>query len=872
MSDPKNSTEQKVEPKGEQKIESKNEFGFETWFRKLNPDLPLKSVGPVLVLAAEGATVPFMARYRKEQTGNLDEVQIRKVLSAKEEWDDLLTRQRFIVGEIEKQGKLTETLKTRLLSTWDKGQLEDLYLPFKLKRKTKAEIAREAGLGEIADLIWAVSRSGANEKIGPRSEWMPPLISAEKGLPDEMTVQKGIVDILSQKIADDVETRSQLRDFLLAKAFLWSEKGEKAKDPSKFENYFQFSESVKSLQNEKTSHRYLALRRGWKEEELKLKIGPASTQTPESWEQSLLKILLPFAQPVDKISDEVRTLIDLSMSHSLKNFLLPSIETEIHRNLKTIADGAAIGVFGENLENLLLAAPLGPKTVLGVDPGIRSGSKLAVVDKTGTFKIHELIHTQSLVEKKTAALTVLRLVRENNIEAIAVGNGTHGREVEDFIRQTLKEAQVQIPIVRVSESGASIYSASDVAREEFPDLDLTIRGAISIARRLQDPLAELVKVDPKSIGVGQYQHDVAPAFLKKSLEEIVDSCVNRVGINLNTASPYLLARVSGIGPGLAKSIIEHRSTQGLFKSRNDLLEIPRFSKKTFELSAGFVRVPESSNPLDNTGVHPERYETLQKWATELAKPLESLTGEGAFALRQEKRFAEEIGPFTFEDICKELEKPGRDPRESFVPMVFRDDIHELKDLKVGMDCPGVVTNVTNFGAFVDIGVHQDGLVHLSQLADQFVKDPREFVKPGDRVQVKVLEVDLKKNQVALTMRTQPQRAPSPRPEQPRPQQQRPQAAARPQGERPAFGGGRPQENRGPRPQDNRGSGPHVGQGPRFESRPESRSNSRSDSRSNSRPDPKPERGLSSRQGLVYNPFADALGSLSLPKSQGGKKK
>jgi protein Tex len=440
---------------------------------------------------------------------------------------------------------------------------------------------------------------------------------------------------------------------------------------------------------------------------------------------------------------------------ALRVYVAPAIETELHKALRDIADAAAISVFAENVRKLLLAAPFGPKTVLGVDPGLRTGCKLAVVDASGKYVGSGLMHLESPAGKAAAAPILIDLVKRGGIVAVAVGNGTAGRETESFVREALRFGGMeQIPVVMVSEAGASVYSASDVAREEFPELDVTVRGAISIARRLQDPLAELVKIDPKSIGVGQYQHDVSQSGLKKGLDDVVDSCVNQVGVNLNTASMHLLARVSGIGPGLARAVVDRRAKLGLFKSRAELLEVPRFSQKAFEQAAGFLRIAEGPNPLDNTGVHPERYAALERLATRLEVAPAALLGAGVKLVKASRELKEELGAFTFEDVVKELEKPGRDPRDTFVPFSFRADIHKLDDLQPGMVCPGIVTNVTNFGAFVDIGVHQDGLVHISQLADKFVKDPREVVNAGDRVTVRVLEVKLDKQQIALTMKAE----------------------------------------------------------------------------------------------------------------------
>jgi len=485
------------------------------------------------------------------------------------------------------------------------------------------------------------------------------------------------------------------------------------------------------------------------EEELTLTLGAAPDNA--EFDEVLLRA---FENTACTVSDSPGEDVLLkSAKLALRSYCAPSIETEAHRALKDVADETAIEVFAENVRKLLLAAPFGSKAVLGIDPGIRTGCKLAIVDDSGKYLACNVIYLQSKNEQEQAKKLLAEILSTNAIRAIAVGNGTAGRETESFIREALKGLNQPPPVVMVNESGASIYSASEVAREEFPELDLTVRGAISIARRLQDPLAELVKIDPKSIGVGQYQHDVNQFALKKSLDLVVDSCVNSVGVNLNTASYHLLAHVSGIGPALAKKIVDHRAVNGLFRSRDQLLEIPRFSKKTFEQAAGFLRIPGGDQPLDNTGVHPERYPVLERLANEIGKSVFDLLGSGVEFVRQAESLREELGGYTFEDIVKELEKPGRDPREEFAAFEYRDDIHEISDLTPGMICPGIVTNVTNFGAFVDIGVHQDGLVHISQLSNRFVRDPREVVSPGDRVKVKVLEVNQGKNQIALSMKT-----------------------------------------------------------------------------------------------------------------------
>ncbi|MBS1984115.1 MAG: RNA-binding transcriptional accessory protein [Bdellovibrionales bacterium] len=789
-------------------------MNFESWFSAQQPAISLHSAAAVLELTAEGSTVPFIARYRKERTGNLDEVGIRAVISAKENWDEIVKRQLFILKEVDKQGKLTDPLRDKILATFHLESLEDIYLPYKLKRKTKAMVAKEAGLEPLSEWVWNTAHGTAvgSETLEAQAA---ALINAEKKLPDVAAVLQGVQDILTERLSETIALRESVRAQLFGEGGVICKKGEKAKTPSQYENYFDYSESVKSLQEPRNSHRYLALRRGWTEGELSVVVGGAPGDA--TFED---KLLLPFLKEAGaEAPSPGQAILVKAARMSLKAHVFPAIETEVHKALKEGADQAAINVFSENLEKLLLSAPFGPKAVLGVDPGLRTGCKLAVIESSGRFASHDVMHLQaSEGEKAKAAEKILRLVKTYNVRAVAVGNGTAGRETEAFVRETLRKAELDaVPVVMVSESGASVYSASEIARAEFPDLDVTVKGAISIARRLQDPLAELVKVDPKSIGVGQYQHDVSPTALKRSLEATVDSCVNKVGVNLNTASEHLLARVSGIGNALAKAIVEHRGNAGLFKSREQLLEVSRFTKKAFEQAAGFLRIPEGDNPLDNTGVHPERYLLLEELARKLSKDIRQLVGEGAQLVKQADDFRQEVGEFTFQDIVSDLEKPGRDPRDQFVPFSFLETIHEVTDLKPGLVAPGIVTNVTNFGAFVDIGVHQDGLVHISQLADRFVKDPREVVQPGDRVQVRVLEVNLEKKQISLSMRTEG--APARREER---------RDDRGDHRRPGPSGGRPQHGGGGRPggsaprRDDRSGGPRGPQPhaqPRRENKP-----------------------------------------------------
>jgi uncharacterized protein len=727
---------------------------FPAWLAEQHPNIPRAGAEAVLALAAGGATVPFIARYRKEQTGNLDEVAIRDVIDARERWDELVKRQAFIVEEIARQGKLTPELEARVRGTFDATALEDLYLPYKQKRKTKAQAAREAGLGPLADWLWDhahVAATAASEAPEARAA---AFVDAEKGVADVAAALAGAGDLVTERLTEDAGLRTEVRTAFFERGCARSKKGEKAKTPSRFENYFAYQEPVKALLDPASSHRYLAMRRGWMEEELVLSLGGRLDEDGAT-DPLLDELQARFEGVACPRADFAgAALMKRAARLALKGHVAPAIDSEVHKALREVADAAAITVFAENVRKILLAAPFGPKAVLGVDPGLRTGCKLAVVDQAGRYVGSGLMHVETPAGKAQAAPILAELVRKGSIRAVAVGNGTAGRETETFVREALRHYELDVPVVMVSEAGASVYSASDTAREEFPDLDVTVRGAISIARRLQDPLAELVKVDPKSIGVGQYQHDVSPTGLKKSLDGVVDSCVNQVGVDVNTASVHLLARVSGIGPGLARAIVDHRAKEGLYQSRAALLDVPRFTKKTFEQAAGFLRVPGAANPLDNTGVHPERYDALEKLASRIGVGTAALLGPGVKLVKQAKELETALGAFTFADVIRELEKPGRDPREAFVPFSFRADIHEVKDLQPGMVCPGIVTNVTNFGAFVDIGVHQDGLVHISQLADRFVKDPRDVVNAGDRVTVRVLEVKLDKKQIALTMKAE----------------------------------------------------------------------------------------------------------------------
>lgn len=714
---------------------------LQSYLARIVPTVSASSAQAVIELAAEGATVPFIARYRKEKTGNLDEVQIRNVIEGHETFNEIVKRKAFLIKEIGEQNNLTADVQKRIELSWDLGELEEIYKPFKKKKKTKATIAREAGLEPLASWIWEMGHGVIKDDQTMEMKAKNFLNPTAKIVTYEDAI-KGAQDILVEKIANDVELRAMVAKNYSEKGRVVSKAAKGYKPNSKFEMYKEFEEPVKNLLDSKNNHRYLAMRRGWTEEELAVDIKADDEDNLKSYER------FATSTPDNAIGEYLKQSARLA----LNVYVLPSVVNEVHRVLKEKADMDAITVFAENVRKLLLGSPYGSKCVLGVDPGLRTGCKVALIDKSGAFISHTVLYTLGDDADRKAKVLFNEVLKQIQIEAIAVGNGTAGRETETFLRKVLKDLGKNIPVVMVSESGASVYSASDIAREEFPDLDLTVKGAISIARRLQDPLAELVKVDPKSIGVGQYQHDVNQSQLKKSLEAVVESCVNNVGVDVNTASAALLSHVAGIGPALAKGIVEARK-KTLFTDRSDLLKVPKFSAKVFEQAAGFLRIPTGKQVLDSTGIHPERYQAVTDMAKDVGVSLSDVIGEGAKKLlAQRTKWAKLVGEFTFDDIVKELEKPGRDPRDPFKVFQFRDDIMEVKDLTEGMICPGIVTNVTNFGAFVDIGVHQDGLVHISALSHKFVDDPRKVVNPGDHVTVKVLKVDSVKNQISLTMK------------------------------------------------------------------------------------------------------------------------
>lgn len=707
---------------------------------QLSSELSLSavSVSAVCSLLDEGNTIPFIARYRKEATNGLDEIQIRDIQERRLYLQEFHDRRETILQSIESQELLTDQLREKINQCTTKAEIEDLYLPFKPKRRTKATIAKEKGLEPLADRILAQPLDGK-----PYDEALI-FVNAEKNVNTAEEALSGACDIVAEKTAENAVVRKIVRDEFSAAGLVVSKvaKG-KENEVTKFQQYYDYKEAVSTI----PSHRYLAIRRGEQEGVLEFHISIE--------EESTLSQILSFLQCNTR--SPFGTYYEKSIQDSFKRLILPSVETDVRVDLKIKSDKAAVEVFADNLRNLLLAAPLGGKAVIGIDPGLRTGCKCAAVDETGKYlDTITLYLCQGDRALETAKSDFIRFLSKYPPYAIGVGNGTAGRETETFVKQLLKDHHLndKILVVSVSEAGASVYSASDIAREEFPELDLTIRGAISIARRLQDPLAELVKVDPKAIGVGQYQHDVYQQLLQDKLNEVVESCVNHVGVELNTASAPLLSNVAGIGPSLAVKIVKHREGNGAFKSRKQLLQVPGLGAKTFEQAAGFLRLHKGEHPLDASAVHPERYALVERIASELSTPLINLISnmELIQQIDVKKYCSEGIGELTLRDIVEELKKPGRDPRATFEMPKFRDDVLTINDLKVGMKLEGIVTNVTAFGVFVDLGVHQDGLIHISELTNRFIKDPSEVVKVGTKITVEVLTVEVERKRISLTAR------------------------------------------------------------------------------------------------------------------------
>lgn len=692
--------------------------------------LPLPQVRNTIGLLESGATIPFISRYRKEMTGGLNEVQITDIKNWLDKLTELKARKDTILNALEKQEKLTPELKARIESSWDSNEIEDIYLPYKPKRVTRAEMARKKGLEPLAKLIAAQREPFLSGRV-------PAFVQGE--VKDEEDALSGARDIIAEWVNENERTRNQVR-FAFRQAVISAKviKG-KEEEGAKYRNYFQFEEKLSRCQ----SHRLLAVRRGEEEGFLRVSIAPAD-------DDACLESLYRQYKRNNGVCWEQ---FQLAIDDAYKRLLKPSIESEFAKSSKLKADEEAIRVFADNLRQLLLAPPLGQKRVLGIDPGYRTGCKVVCLDAQGNLLHNETIYPHPPKnERKKAEIKIQHLVEAYNIDAISIGNGTASRETEEFITNIRYTKPVKVFVV--SEDGASVYSASAVARAEFPEYDVTVRGAVSIGRRLMDPLAELVKIDPKSIGVGQYQHAVDQALLKKSLDQTVESCVNLVGVNVNTASKELLTYISGLGPVLAQNIVQYRAENGPFDSRKDLKKVPRLGEKAFEQCAGFLRIPNGSNPLDNSAVHPESYPVVEKMAADLHCTVGELMKRKELKqqIRLEQYQTDQIGMPTLQDIMKELDKPGRDPRSEIQEFSFNPNIHTIDDLQEGMVLPGIVTNITNFGCFVDVGIKENGLVHISELADRFVSNPADVVSIHQHVQVRVLSIDTTRKRVQLSMK------------------------------------------------------------------------------------------------------------------------
>lgn len=706
--------------------------------------IPFAKVDSVLNLSTQGGTVAFIARYRKEQTGGLDEVAIRLILNERDRILEILDRQQTIIKAIDEQKKLTPELKARVLSTFDKLVLEDIYAPYKKKKKTKADIARELGIEPFAETILR-QRIEEGEYLRFARSYLDPL----KNLIDPAIVVEHAVNIVTEIIAHDVDLKKKLREFTFENGFIYSKKAPRFKDESsKFDTYFNYKEKIKNLINPKNSHRVLAIQRGFNEKALSIGIEADSQACIQIINDTYIKNPKCIFYP----------LLVKAVEGAYKDYLSSSIELDIFNELKQHADEAAINVFSKNVKDLLLQSPLGEKIILGMDPGFRTGCKVSITGRGGeVLEFLTIYPVEPHNKTEESEKIILDLFTKYNVEAVAIGNGTASRETEKFVMDVLKKNSLEDKIicVVVNEAGASIYSASDVAREELPTLDITYRGAVSISRRLQDPLAELVKIDPKSIGVGQYQHDVEQKNLKESLEAVVEDCVNYVGVDLNTASPHLLAYVSGIGKTISKSIVDYRTNNGLFKSRAELTKVQKLGDKVFEQCAGFLKIRNGENPLDNTGVHPERYKLIEDVCKKAGTEVSSILGnkEEISKLFSDQEIVREFGEYTIKDVIEELKKPGRDPRTTFKKVEFHEGLKSIEDLKIGMLVNGVITNITNFGVFVNIGVHDDGLVHISELTDHgFINDPRQILSLGEEVKAKVIGLDVEKKQISLSIK------------------------------------------------------------------------------------------------------------------------
>jgi uncharacterized protein len=820
---------------------------FDPWFQARCPDIRPAAARAVLDLAAEGATPSFIARYRRQLTGNLDEAAARRVLQGRALFEKLLSRQSIILESIARHACLTPELRQRIEATFDLDELEDLYYPYRQQKKNRALAAREAGLDPLAEWIWSCGHGQETPQPGQTLDlWAFTFRNPEKGVPDVKAAVEGARDIVVERLAGDPQLRSLVRQTYFGDGWLRATRTDKAKPQSRFEAYFSYQERVASLRQPANSHRYLALRRGQAEGEIQLAVGGEKDDL-----EFEARLVAAFEAASCSVPDSPGAeVLRHAARIAFKNHVRTSIENEVHRVLKESADEAAAQSFAEGVRRRLLEAPYGPRPVLGVDPAVRTDCKLAVLDGAGVLVTSGVLNLGTDELRAAARDTLARLVREGGCEAVAVGDGAGGREAQLFVRKTLREAGLDLPVVLVSEAGTGAYKTSEAARAELPDVDADVRSAVSIGRRLQDPLAELLKMEPRAIGVGGYHHDLPHAVLQRTLDVAVEECVARVGVNPNTASRHLLARVSGLDPTLAGAIVEHRGKHGPFRSRSQLLEVPLLSPKAFEQSAGFLRLPDGEHPLDRTAVHPELYPALEDLSSRLAKKgVGDLLGEGAVHVRESTELKEQIGEPTWQDVVDELERAGRDPRGDFVPFTFRDDLQKIEDLKPGMLCPGIVSNVTPFGVFVDVGVHHDGLVHISQLPPRPGHDPKETFHAGARVEVRVLKVDLEKKQISLSMRPGPGERRAHAPRRTRAATRRPPAAAAPHGpEAPASA-------RRPRPPGSAAARPpKAGARPRPTPRPADRSGAT-------------ERRPEGRRPAFNNPFAVLAGLKVAPKRQ-----
>ena len=811
---------------------------FDPWFQARCPDIPLEGARAVLDLAAEGAGVPFIVRYRRDRTGNLDEGAVRRTLAARDEWHRLVGRQAIILESIVRHATLTPELRERILDTFDSDVLEDLYLPYKQKKKSRAEVAREAGLGQLADWIWDCGHGTQTPQEGQTLElWAFTFRDPDKGVPDARTAIEGAREILVERLAEDAGLRATARQAYSAEGFLHSVKTDKAKPAGRFEPYFDFHEKVSSLEDPSAAHRYLAVRRGQSEGELLVSVGGPPGDS--DFESNLIAAFEAAAVSVPESPGA--EVLRQAARIAFKGHVRTAMENEIHHTLKEAADSALARAHAEHVRHLLLEAPFGPRPVLGIDPGARTGGQLAAVDAAGACVASGVVPLQTDEQKAAARETIVAFVREHAVAAVAVGDGAAGRETEIFVRSALRESGLEAPVVLVSDTGAGPWGSSDAFKAEFPDLDPPARTALFLARRLQDPLRELVRIEPRAVGGRQHSHDIAPSILIRALEDVVEDVVNGVGVDLNTASRPLLARVSRARaqPSPPPSC-EHRETNGPFRSRQQLLEVPRLGPKAFEQAAGFLRVSDGEHPLDTTGVHPEHYPALEALGESLGKCVADLLGPGAALVRDSAALEEKIGHWSRDGVARELENHGRDPRGTFRPFSFRDDVRALADLKPGMVCPGLVTNVASFGAFVDVGVGHDGLVHVSQLGRRFENDPLEAIRPGERVQARVMKVDLEKRQVSLSLKTPPP-------------ERRLGASRRPgkPGRRP------PPPSADRRPPPSRGDGASRGTGPRRGPRKPSSPPPAPGRRSGAKP-------ARDRKPAFNNPFA-VLADLKLPK-------